>query len=253
MSAHDFYQEVVHEPVPWRQYQLHVPLFFPEIRLMSAAILAPIARIKAILPSERMNPYRVTPWHSMLSITAYQYRQTDLGPYNEVAIAVPVTLDRQTPLFTGTLRKMPEAMMIYMHHLPVTTEIAREVGVEFAGYPKFVAEIEFTEEGDWLTCDLRADGQAILTLRGRKLALKPAPRLRLSPLTYRRGYILRSEFLLSESEMGASRSGQDVTLELGRHPIADELRNLNLGRVASYNYVPQTKGIVTPVFESFAG
>ena len=71
---------------------------------------------------------------------------------------------------------MPNAPMTYTHHLPVTTEISREVGAEFAGYPKFVADIEFTEEGNWVTCELMADGQKVLKLGGRKLELKQFPR-----------------------------------------------------------------------------
>jgi hypothetical protein len=49
------------------------------------------------------------------------------------------------------------------------TEIARAVGAEFAGYPKFIAEIEFAEDGNWLSCELIADGKSALTFSGRKL------------------------------------------------------------------------------------
>jgi hypothetical protein len=253
VSTSDFFKEIAHEPVPWREYELHVPVFYPNIRLMTVSILASRDGIRDLLPSPRFKPYRITPWHSVLSITAYQYRESDLGPYNEVAIAVPVTLDEETPLFTGVFRKLPSVPMQYTHHLPVTTEIARVVGAEFAGYPKFVADIEFRDEGDWLTCELKAGGQKVLALSGRKLALEQVPRIRLSPLNYRRGYILRSEFVLSEREMGTSKRGEDVKLELGEHQIAEELRAVKLGRVLSYSYCPQAQGILTPVFESYAG
>lgn len=148
---------------------------------------------------------------------------------------------------------MPERPMMYSHHLPVTTEIARVVGAEFAGYPKFVADIEFEEEGNWLSCELNAENQNVLTLSGRKLDLMAFPRLRVSPITYRDGYILRSEFVISEREMGNSSSGQDVKLELGEHPIAKELAELELGRVLGYHHCPRAQGILTPVFESLAG
>ena len=252
MRTNEFFQEIEHSPVPWRQYQLHVPLFYQDIAFMSVSMLAPIKGIEAILPSTRLKPYRITPWHGTVSITAYQYRECDLGPYNEVAIGIPVTLDKESPLFTGSVRKMPERPMVYSHHLPVTTEIARVVGAEFAGYPKFVADIEFVEEGNWLTCELKAENQRVLTLSGRKLGLKRFPRYQLSPITYRNGYVLRSEFVISEREMGSSSSGQDVKLELGEHEIAEELGELKLGRVLGFRYCPQAQGILTPVFESFA-
>ena len=142
--------------------------------------------------------------------------------------------------------------MVYSHHLPVTTEIAREVGAEFAGYPKFIADIEFIEEEQWVTCTLSADNQAILTLRGRKLDLQQAPRVCVHPITYRNGYILRSELVIGERAMGNSKSGADVKLELGEHLIADELRDLKLGSTIGYGFCPHAQGILTPVFESFA-
>jgi hypothetical protein len=252
VSANDFFQEVEHTAVAWRQHQLHVPLFYRDLLFMSVSILAPTGRIQALLPSRRLRPYRITPWQSTVSITAYQYRDCDLGPYNEVSIGIPVTIDADTPLFTGSLRKLPENPLMYSHHLPVTTEIAREVGAEFAGYPKFVADIDFAEEGAWLRCELETEGQKVLALSGRKLALKRFPRFRLSPITYRNGYILRSQFVVSEREMGTS-GGQDVELELGEHPIAKELVELELGRVLGYRYCPHAQGILTPVFESLAG
>ena len=248
----EFFSEIEHPEVPWRTYQLHVPVFYYDFMLMSVAYLVPTERVKAVLPSSRLHPYRITPWHSMVSITAYMYRDCDLGPYNEVGISIPVTLDKPTPLFAGSLRKLPDEPMSYVTHLPVTTEIARVVGAEFAGYPKFVAPIEFTDEGDWVRCDLHADDQHVLTLRGRKLDLFRAPRLRTYPLTHRRGYILRSELIGSEREMGESRNGEDAQLELGEHPIAQELRDLKLGRVMAYYFCPHMQGILTPVIESFA-
>ncbi len=253
MSGNDFFQEIEHTQVPRRQYQLYVPMFFQNIMQLTIGILAPIERMNAILPSRRLKPYRITPWHGALLITAFQYRESDIGPYNEVSIGIPVTLDKETPIFTGILRRMPEPMMIYCYYLPVTTEIAREVGAEFAGYPKFVAGIEFVEEGHWITCELKADNQHILTLRGRKLKLKRVPRFRVNSITYRRGYILRSEFVVSERDMGYSKRGEDVKLDLGEHQIAEDLRAMKIGRVSSYVYCPQAQGILTPAFESFAG
>jgi hypothetical protein len=252
MNTNDFFQEIEHSPVPWRQYQLHVPVFYQDIRFMSISVLVPTGKIKTLLPSKRMKPYRLTPWHSVLTITTYEYRECDLDPYNEVSIGIPVTIDEETPLFTGSLRRMPSNPLAYIHKIPVTTEIAREVGAEFAGYPKFIAGIEFTEKDDWLSCELRADNQQILKLSGRKLDLKPCPRVRVDPLTYRRGYILRSEFVISEREMGDSKNAEDVRLELGEHRIAQELRELKLGKILGYQYCFHAQAILTPVFESFA-
>lgn len=177
MSEQDFFREVEHTPVPWRHYELHNPLFYQDLSFMSLSILAPLEKIRSILPSKRLKPYRITHRQGVVAITAYQYRESDIGPYNEISIGVPVTIDKETPLFTGTIRKMPEILKTYSHHLPVTTEIAREVGAEFAGYPKFVADIKFIEGDDWQKCELRGDDQRIPHNQRPEVTLQTLPKV----------------------------------------------------------------------------
>jgi hypothetical protein len=198
-----------------------------------------------------MYPLRVTPWHAIVTITAFEYRDCDIGPYNEVSIGVPIVLDEPSPAFVGILRKPPAEPKLYVHHLPVTTEIARAAGVEFAGYPKFVAEITWEREDSWVTCHLRDAGKHVLTLACREAPLNPAPRTRLHPITVREGHLLRCELILSERRQALGRDAASIRLELGDHPIAGELRDLSLGRLLAYQYTPQTQAILTPVIESF--
>jgi hypothetical protein len=252
MSRDDFFNEINHQAVPWKGYDLHVPVFYQDFRFMSVILPAPIAAVTALLPSKRLHPYRITPWQSVISIAAYEYKECDIGPYNEVSISIPVTIDYQTPLFTGSLRKTPKVPSSYFLHLPVTTEIARKVGAEFAGYPKFIAEIEFVEENNWLLCELKENNQNILTFKGRKLPTQMVPRFRVNPITHRQGYLLRSELVVSEREMGHAKKSENVQLDLGDHPIGEELKAMNLGSVVGYTYCPQAQGILTPVWESYA-
>jgi hypothetical protein len=253
MGENDFFAEIAHESLTWRDYQVHVPIFYQDLRFMSISILASLNKIRSLLPTDRLKPYRITPWHSILSITAYEYRESDVDSYNEVAISVPVSIDKETPLFTGSLRKAPNLIYVYSHQLPVTTEFARVLGFEFAGYPKFIADIQFEDQDDWLICALKEDNQIILRLAGRKLPLTSTARSRINPITYRNGYILRSELISSEREMGYSRNINDARLELGDHKIASDLKQLRLGRILNYSYCPQVKFILTPVFESIKG
>jgi len=246
MISNDFYQEIEHTPVQGRNYKLHVPLFYSDFMLISASYLAPLERIETILPSSRLKPYRITPWHGVVSITVYKYRKCDIGPYNEVGVGIPVTLDQPTPLFTGLIRPMPSNPFIYSHRLPVTTRIAMDVGKEFAGYPKFIAEIDFSEEGNWINCSLSEAGQNIIKFSGKIINTITSQRITINPITHRNGYLLRSELILDDREIGSSSNANDVKLVLGEHPISDELRDLQLGRLTRYLYCPRVQGILTP-------
>ena len=146
MRNSDFFQQIAHVDVPWGDRTISVPLFYYDISAIGVAFLTPLDKIRKLLPSPCMHPLRVTPWHGMTTINAYEYRDCDLGPYNEVAVGFPITIDQASPVFTGLVRKLPGVPKVYVHHLPVTTEIARDAGVEFANYPKFVASIAFEKK-----------------------------------------------------------------------------------------------------------
>jgi hypothetical protein len=245
-----FFQEVEHVEVPWGERKLWVPVFYYDIMSMSVRYLASAERVNALLPSKRLHPLRVTPGQSVVSLTLFAYRDCDIGPYNEVSFSVPVTLDKPSPLFSGVLRKAPTSLGVYVRQMPVSTEIARAVGVHFAAFPKFVADIQFEQENGWTTFRASHDSREILTFSGRVLETTPAPRSRLAVYNYRNGHLLRSEMIVSEAKVGASTRGADVRLELGDHPMAQEIEALNLGRLVGYQWAPRYQAILTPVLES---
>lgn len=252
MRHEEFFQQIEHVEVPWGSRTIFLPVFYYNVATLSAQFLASIERVRQFLPSSRMHPLRVTPWHCVVSISAFEYRDSDIGPYNEVSMGVPVVLDEPSPLFIGTLSKVPASPKIYVHHLPVTTEIARDAGVEFAGYPKFLAEITFERDNKWVRCHLHQAGQHILTLTGREGMVSSVPRSRIQPLTIREGYILRCELVVSERNQVSGQGFRDARLELGDHPIAQEVKEWKLGKILAYQYAPQHQAILTPVVESFA-
>jgi hypothetical protein len=253
MSERGFFDQIAHVAVPWGERTLGVPIFYHDAANIGAAFLTPLAKIQRLLPAPRMRPVHVTPWHGLTTITAYKYRACDIDPYNEVAIGFPVTLSENAPSFMRPSRGRSDVRTIYTHRLPVTTEIARDVGVEFANYPKFLADISFEEGDGALRCRLEEKQSHILSLTVSNLDLEPGGRMYIHSLTYREGRVLRLEFVLSAGERGSSRNTKDAKLELGNHPIADELRELGLGRMVYCYRVPRFQAVLSPVLESFAG
>jgi hypothetical protein len=70
-----------------------------------------------------------------------------------------VSLDHPSPVFTGILWPVPAEPDTYILYPPVTTEIACTLGIESGAYPKFLANIECQEDGDWVSCRLSETGQ----------------------------------------------------------------------------------------------
>ncbi|MBN3922529.1 acetoacetate decarboxylase family protein [Nostoc sp. NMS4] len=249
MQNTDFFQQIKQVEIPWGSTKIFLPVFYYDVATLSVQFLASIKKVSQFLPSRRMHPFRVTPWHCVVSISAFEYRDSDIGAYNEVSIAVPVILDGSSPLFIGTRHKVPQ---VYIHHLPVTTEIARDLGVEFAGYPKFLANIDFERDGKWVRCHLKQANQSIFTLTAQEGTLQNVPRSRMQPITVRSGYLLRCELIVSERQQMSHQGASGVSLELGEHSIAEELKQWKLGKIIGYQYAPQHQAILTPVIESFS-
>jgi hypothetical protein len=247
----DFFSGIKQATLPVGAARALVPLFYRDMAYLGIYLLAPLDKVRNLLPSSRMHPYRLTPWHCIVTITASQYRESDIGPYNAVSVGVPFTLDSKTPVLTGSLRRPPAVPMIYLLHLPVTTDLARATGEAFAQYPEFLAEIGFTDGDDWVDCQARAGGKSILRLSGRKVAVHPFPRQRVCPVTLAGDRLLRSELNCSAGACGSSRKRSDVRLEFGDHPVAKKLQELKLGRVLEYQYYPAGQALLSAACESY--
>ena len=245
-----FFEQLRQQPLEENGHQFCSPCFYYDITTINVAFLAPLKRLAKHLPSKHMRPLRMSLWHGILAITAFEYRDSDIGPYNEVSISIPVTLGKSAPVFFGAMRALQEPMT-YVWQLPVTTEIARYGGVEFYGFPKFIAEIEFQRTNNWTHCHLAADGQDILTISARQIETQQVERSRMHALTMREARILRSEVIVNPRQHGVSRRADDVRLELGDHPIAEELRNMSLGRMIQLQTMPANQAILTYALESY--
>lgn len=156
----------------------------------------------------------------VVSIAAARYVDGDLGPYHEVAVAVMV--DRPDGLASGS------PMGAFIHQLPVNQEFTMEAGRTIWGFPKWMARIELADGGRH-TCVGLFDGDAhVLTLTvARGL---PVPFASLLPASdaYSCGDGTTRRVLWEQKSRGMRVAPLGATVELGDHPMADELRALSL-------------------------
>ncbi|MHB8492645.1 MAG: acetoacetate decarboxylase family protein, partial [Solirubrobacteraceae bacterium] len=201
-----------------------VPIFYYDGTATSAVFAAKLGELRRLMPDPRMQPARLTPGLGAIAVTCFEYRDTDIGPYNELAISVVLNEPWFLPNLPGralaaSLRR--RQLHAWVHHLPVTTEIARAGGVDFYNYPKFVADIDFDEDGTSRRCRLSEGQDEILTLSGHRIATPRAERIQLFSHLWMDGQPQSSEFKINALEMGVSVWPRIATLSLGeRHPIA---------------------------------
>lgn len=249
MQSSTFFDGVHQTPIDLDGSEFRVPLFYRDGEQMTGVFPAKLKKLRRMLPDRRMQPARIAPGIGAITVTCFEYRDTDIDPYNELAIGIPMNEPFFRSNFPG--RAMIDALRrsqydIWVHHLPVTTEIARAGGVEFYNYPKFLAGIDFEQTAKRRTCRLTENGEEILTLRTPRLKGSGSQRVQLFCHLYQNLEPQSAEFKIRAHEMARSIRPGASRLELGtKHPIAHELADALLStRSIATAYSPRIEGIL---------
>ena len=212
---------------------ISLPILYYDVSVFQAFFLVDRERAEEKLRGTGLRPVLLG-GRAFAGLAFFEYRQTSIGPYNEVGTVLAVYPDRessQPKTLFDILRPSAERKNgFHILDLPVTTAGACAAGRELWGFPKFVTDIPLTFEGrrfsgSVLDPDRRTP---ILTLDGR---YGRGPRLPGIDLVL---YSLRSEEMLrtvvtTDSRMTTS-TGRGLALTLGDsdHPMARNLRDLEL-------------------------
>ncbi|MDR2852314.1 MAG: acetoacetate decarboxylase family protein [Burkholderiaceae bacterium] len=228
-------------PLPKFDRMGFLPVFYYDNTSMTAAFTAATKKVRALLPDPDMRLVEFRPGRCVAVISCFEYRDSDIDPYNEVSMAFLISHGRRSLPAVKLLKGLYDSCFeAYVWKLPVTTEIARWGGVELYGFPKFVADIHFTRTAGTMACRLACDNQHILTLEGK--VLKTSPRKK--PLRYRAysvkdGLPLCANVYTSAREFAQSMLPNSARLTLGEHEIGRTLRNLDLAKMPlMYQYSP---------------
>jgi hypothetical protein len=80
---------------------------------------------------------------ALVLIVAGEYRDTSIGPYNEIGILICARRKGTAPSLWRVMRdvRVAEDVGCYVTNLPVNSDLARIGGVELFGFPKYAAAI----------------------------------------------------------------------------------------------------------------
>ncbi len=246
MDRDDFFAaaEAARRPFPLSTgASVELPLLSYEAAMMLATFTLSAAKARDLIPTAELVPLRLTPRRALLFVVALEYRRMCIGPYREFMIGIPVRhrprLD--VPLLPALLQERLPGFGIYLTHIGVTTEVARIVGWELLGFPKFIVDVSYMDGEGERTRTVTEAGRLVFSLAVRKprrfgmserrfsvYSLSPADG-QLYTVPY--GYRMRA----------GMRLGRDAArLRLGRHPLADELLDLDVSPLPlAVRYAPE--------------
>jgi hypothetical protein len=195
-----------------------MPVVVRDASAGSAMFLVPAAGAQALIPGDAFRVIETEGGETQLVLVMVDYRDNDLGDYDEVGIV----------LFVRPKDAGPEAAGTYIYSLPVNQSFTQEAGLRIWGFPKTLEQIEIACDPVRARCRLDMDGQHVFTLTIPRVVAEgdgePMPQLGYT-------FIEGVPHVTKSTMMGATSvtpGGDGVELELGTHALARKLAELGL-------------------------
>ena len=195
-----------------------------------ALYLVPAEKARALLEGPEIEVAEFLPGKALCTITAIDYQDNDLGDYLEVSVALFVRPAGERPFlpWLGNWMALGSANLgVHILHLPVNQSFTCEAGRKIWGYPKTVQNIQMTQEGTRVTCELIYDGEHALTFSTERGGTKTRKESPVTTYSYIDGQAHKTIALQTVTGFGTHK-GASTELTLGSGVIADQLRSLGL-------------------------
>lgn len=215
-------------------HRVTMPVVVRDASASVATFLVSSRVARSIVPPD-FEVVELFPRRTALAIALIDYRDNDLGDYDEVSLTFfvrPRGTMRGLPWISGWLDLLSGQLGTWIWKLPVNQAFTCEAGRTIWGFPKTVEEIEITRENGNVRCRLAMDGRHVLTLSVPAGGTRTLPEQDTVTYTLIEGIPHRTRFVQGGSGVGFAVGG--ARLELGTHGIADALGLLGLPKRALF-------------------
>lgn len=230
-------------------FDSYSPNFYYQNSRVTAIYTADLDRLRALMPPEilaTVQPLQVWPGRGLIAFTAYTYEHCDNDAYNEVAVSIITNKPGKANLGPLTLigQSMSEDFWGYVLKLPVNTELARVRGVVGYNLPKWLTGIDRKENGQSVIYEISDSQTGIpdVSFTAKKLdKLSRNENIVTSSFTNldHQGQLAYGYAVSRQLSHGSSRDADAATLTLGDGSLSNYLRDLKLGKMLKYEYVPE--------------
>jgi hypothetical protein len=245
-----FFRNVMQIDTEFNGEPAKMPVFYYSSRAFTGIFLARMSVLKRLMPKKTFHPCPVLPGIGAIAITCFEYHDTDIRPYNEISISIPITYRHRSWVpgmaLLSALRE--NEFHVYVHRLPVTTKLALDGGVVVYNFPKFLTTIEFEDKDGQTVVTLAEGGDLILRMTAAKIPAPASKTLRYVTYPVKDDRAQHTDVLMNAKHFGRSINPRHVHLELGEHhAVARELRGTLLWRrPILYQYLPECQAILYP-------
>ncbi len=225
-----------------------LPVFYRDARSFTLVMPANLFALRRMMPDRRFVPAQIVPGVGAVHLTAFEYLDTDIDSYNELALGVMLNspLFLKIPGYNMLRQLLGNSFYTYIHRMPVNAQLALRGGVDLYNYPKFMADIGFEEDEEWVTCTVAEGDDLVCRVRGRKIAAPGSAVVQYFCGLYQFKQPQEAEFKVNALRFGMARGPGNAELVVGRtHPVGRELAGMLLSATPLiYIYQPSLQAIL---------
>ena len=208
---------------------LGFPALFQDASSAVGLFAVPSKAAQALIRESGFEVTEIWPGRAIFSLSCVTYRESDCGVYNEIAMGffVKRRAGSQGVPYLGTwLDILRDRAATYVWKLPVTTRLANDAGILMWGFPKTIEEIDFELVGERATFALHMEDREVLRYSVRARGKGSRPRSASAVYSVFEGAPHVTQLAHEDRNVGFQLGGGH--LQLGDHPVAQELRGLGL-------------------------
>lgn len=230
----NFFESLEFEEIELEGSMVKVPIVMRDMSRINAYLLIDAEKAQAMMPSSLVPASALAAGplpegKAALYIGITEKRVVD-GlqelPYTEVFFGIPVIYQAPIPMY-------------YVIQVPNTTTETVDGVKALWNFPSFLCEVTSEETDDAISNSVDADGQHLLTM---KIPKGPTNVMEMatSLISIRDDGDIRVAHGLQQFEAYIG-DGSDATIEFGDHPLADQLKDLDIGPCITSIYQPKVQ------------
>ncbi len=254
MINSDFFSGIEQKAISFGDHWGKSPMFIRDANIIGGTFLADYAKVRAKVPNN-FKLMRLPFNKTLVGIHCMEYKDTDIGAYNEIAISA--LIHPPHGFLPGPIKSISSALKMNFHayilHLPVNTEISVAGGTEIFNFPKVMTDIEIRDTGQHRICTLR-DAKTlnmILEVECKTIKTKHHSQTGKFKEVCVRTYIDENNFSkqgilkINQQESGMSFLWPNISLRYGKHAMADQIKELQIGRQLAALFSPHSQAILS--------
>ena len=208
-----------------------LPILYHRDDAFALYFSADYQKVKAAMPSDKLHPVILPGGKAIAAIGVFNYIDTTIGSYGEIAVALPAVFGKPVTAAKGILAALMESKYpgfgVVVMHLPVTRVEARDAGRGEWGYTKFIADMHFSITPEYMECRMLEEEEPILDVRVKRKGFYLRDKKPLTTYSVLNGDLVKTVIpQIACKRMSFMTSGS--YLKLGNHPVAESIRDLGL-------------------------